>query len=186
MSVVAFPRDKGFTLIELMVTVAVMAITLTVAVPAFTQLINGNRLTSQANEVLSALSYARSEAIRRNDDVVFCHSPNGTSCSAPSGNWQGWILFAASDPAVILASGRFNTQLRVIPSSNLANAAHALRYNSQGFIRQQANANLLTGSLRICHPSGRPEQNSRDVRFISGGRVTVTSVIDASCSRPGD
>ncbi|MCC5826462.1 GspH/FimT family pseudopilin [Alkalimonas sp.] len=178
-------KETGFTLIELMVTVAVMAIVLTVAIPSFTNLINGNRLTSQANELLSALSYARSEAIRRNADVIFCHSQDGTSCSAPAGgNWQGWILFANADPSTVIAAGRLHGQLRTLSSSNLTNAAFSLRYNAQGFIRQAGNNNLLSGSIRVCHPSGIPEQNARDVRFISGGRATVTSASSPACATP--
>ncbi|MEE2002608.1 GspH/FimT family pseudopilin [Alkalimonas sp. MEB108] len=178
-------KETGFTLIELMVTVAVMAIVLTVAVPAFTNVINSNRLTSQANELLSTLSFARSEAIRRNADVIFCHSQDGSSCSAPAGgNWQGWIVFANADPSTILATGRLHNQLRVLSSSNLSNAAFSLRYNAQGFIRQAGNTNLLSGTIRMCHPSGTPEQNVRDVRFISGGRATVSSASSAACATP--
>lgn len=185
MLAVSSDKQMGFTLIELMVTVAVMAIVLTVAVPAFTNVINNNRLTSQANELLNSLSFARSEAIRRNADVIFCHSQDGASCSAPpGGNWQGWILFANADPTTILAAGRLHNQLRVLSSSNLSNAAFSIRYNAQGFIRQVGNNNLLGGAIRVCHPSGIPEQNARDVRFISGGRATVSSVSSAACTSP--
>lgn len=61
----------GFTLIELMVTIAVAAILLAVAVPSFRHLIISNRLTTAANEVVTALTVARSESIKRNANVGF-------------------------------------------------------------------------------------------------------------------
>ncbi|MEB1220701.1 Tfp pilus assembly protein FimT/FimU [Xanthomonas campestris pv. campestris] len=75
----------GFTLIELMVTVAVLAIVLAVAVPAFGTLIRSSRLTSNANEVVAALQLARSEAVRQNSLVAVCRSDNGSTCATGGG-----------------------------------------------------------------------------------------------------
>jgi len=61
--------NSGFTLIELMVVVALMAIIATIAVPSFRGLIESNRLKSTTNEVLGTLNYARSEAVRRGEPV---------------------------------------------------------------------------------------------------------------------
>ncbi|MDP4536857.1 GspH/FimT family pseudopilin [Alkalimonas collagenimarina] len=179
-------KQHGFTLIELMVTVAVLTIALTVAVPSFTNLINGNRLTSQANELLSAMSFARSEAIRLNRNVILCHSTNSSSCSEPAGGeWAGWIVLEQGGDTV-LATGLIHNQLVTRASSALANSSFSIRYNAQGFIRHPTNNNLLSASLRVCSPSGRPNPNARDVQFISGGRVSITPVHDENCSTPGN
>lgn len=61
---------RGFTLIELMVTLAVLAILATVGIPAFQQLAAENRVSSQANATQAALQFARSEALKRRCDVV--------------------------------------------------------------------------------------------------------------------
>ena len=59
------PREEGFTLFELMVTVAVAAILLVVGVPAFTSFVQNNRAAAHANELVTAFAFARNEAIRR-------------------------------------------------------------------------------------------------------------------------
>ncbi|MBA2780578.1 GspH/FimT family pseudopilin [Billgrantia kenyensis] len=63
--------SNGFTLIELLVTIAVMTIITTIAVPAFQGMMASNRLASDYNEILSGLNFARSEAIKRRDNVEF-------------------------------------------------------------------------------------------------------------------
>lgn len=89
--------EIGFTLIELMVTLAVAAIVLTVAVPSFRDLIRHNRLATQANQLVSALNLARSEAIKRGVRVTVCKTDDldavEPSCSTTA-NWeQGFIVF---------------------------------------------------------------------------------------------
>jgi len=96
-------RSNGFTLIELMITVALAAIVMTLAVPSFEETIRNNRLTTQANELISALNLARSEAIKRQFTVSVCKSANGAACDG-SGWGDGWIVFVNRDddsPAVV-------------------------------------------------------------------------------------
>jgi type IV fimbrial biogenesis protein FimT len=89
-------RTDGFTLIELMVTLALAVILLALAVPSFRNTVQNNRATTTANELLTALSTARSEAIKRNETISLCSSANGTSC-ASSTNWAtGWIMLDGS------------------------------------------------------------------------------------------
>jgi len=64
-----YARSKGFTLIELMVTLAVLAIVVTWAIPSFVTLIQQNRLTATTNQMLGIVSQARGEALRRSDRV---------------------------------------------------------------------------------------------------------------------
>jgi type IV fimbrial biogenesis protein FimT len=81
---------RGFTLLELMVTVAVLAILVTVGVPSFRTLIQNNRVTTQTNELVTALNVGRTEAVKRgrNVQVVVATATNGWSAtvSVPGGD----------------------------------------------------------------------------------------------------
>ena len=85
-------EQAGFTLMELLLAIAVLAILTTLALPAFTQFIANNRLASEANEMVASFQFARSEALKRGVQVQVCSSANGATCG---GDWdQGWIAMA--------------------------------------------------------------------------------------------
>lgn len=86
-------KNTGFTLVELMITLFIISILLTVGLPSLRSYAQSNQLIASSNELLSALHIARSEAIRLNSRVSICDSSNGTSCSN-TGDWKnGWIVF---------------------------------------------------------------------------------------------
>ena len=89
-------HESAFTLIELMIAIAVAAVVLTLGVPGFGRVIERNQLTAHINELVSTLNLARSEAIRRNSDVTVCHSNDGATCSGV-GYEDGWIIFFDSN-----------------------------------------------------------------------------------------
>jgi type IV fimbrial biogenesis protein FimT len=83
---------RGFTLIELIVVLSIAAIISTLAAPSFAEMIRNHRLTTKANDILSELYYARSEAIRRGAQVTIRSTSNIDS------NWtSGWQVFADLD-----------------------------------------------------------------------------------------
>ena len=88
----------GFTLIELMVTLAVLAVLAGIAAPSFMAMIRDNRITTQANNLVGSIQLARSEAAKRGVQITIRH--NG----ATANNWDnGWIVFTDWD-----ADGAFN------------------------------------------------------------------------------
>jgi type IV fimbrial biogenesis protein FimT len=94
-------QNRGFTLVELMVTVLVVAVVVGIAIPGFNSMIINSRSVAIANEFADALSYARTQAVSRPARISVCASNNGTSCA---GDWtDGYIVFidlAATDTAV--------------------------------------------------------------------------------------
>ncbi len=82
----------GFTLFELMVTLAVAALILSLGVPGFRSFIQNNRATTHTNDLVTALNLGRSEATRRGASVLLCSSSDGATCSG-SNDWSsGWIV----------------------------------------------------------------------------------------------
>lgn len=165
---------QGFTLLELMAVVAVIAITLTLGVPSFISIINGNRLTAQANELVAALQIARSEAIRSNRPVRLCRTENGTSC-ASAGRWNRWIVLSAANEVLRDASSRSPVQI--------SSGQSEIVYAANGLARASAGG-LLTNTFTVCIPASRPEQNRRLVQLAAGSRVSISSDGDGDATCP--
>ena len=90
-------KNHGMTLVELMFTLTLMAILMTLAVPSFNGAIASSRLTSSTNELYTAMAQAKSEAVRLGTRVTVCASSNGTQCSNDGTAWNaGWITFVDS------------------------------------------------------------------------------------------
>ena len=83
-------RSRGFTLIELSIALAVVAIALSLAVPSLTQARYSNEVSHAQSSLFTALTAARVDAITRGTEVTVCASSNGQDCD---GNWSGWLVF---------------------------------------------------------------------------------------------
>lgn len=84
-------RVRGFTLIELLVTIALIAIVLAIGLPNFQQAIRSNRVATATNELMAAITLARSEGMRGQGGGNVCTSPDGIACG---GDWNdGWMVW---------------------------------------------------------------------------------------------
>jgi type IV fimbrial biogenesis protein FimT len=159
--------SRGFTLIELMVTLTVAAILFAVAAPSFTPFVQNNRSAALINELHASLSHARSEAIKRNSSVTICKSTNGTGCGGHTDHWHhGWIAFVDNDLDGAVDDG--DEILRVhglIPGSNtLTFSQTTVLYSSNGLAGGGANGTFTLCDTRgaayakglVIGPSGRP------------------------------
>jgi len=85
-------KNHGFTLIELIITLAVVSIVLMTGIPALNQMTDSNRLVTQINSIAGSLALARSEAIKTGSVVTVCASSDGATCNVDT--WEsGWIVF---------------------------------------------------------------------------------------------
>lgn len=167
---------SGFTLVELMVTIAVMAVLLAVAAPVFNDATLGGKLSSYANNFVASAHLARSEAIKRNAAVTLCVSTNGTSCALdcppdPICGWeQGWIVRAA-DGTVIQRQQALPTGLKVTE----AGGAASLGFQSTGVGMTSA------ATLTVCRATPTVGSQERVVSISATGRPTVSRTTAGAC-----
>ena len=126
-------RLRGFTLVEMLVVLAISAILIAAAVPSFQSLIASTRASSASGTLLSNLEYARSEAIRRNQNVTVCRTTDANAPEAAlacsdvaalgfDGNdWgSGWIVFAKAGTGVNFSAFEFGEDFLLMrqPAAN--------------------------------------------------------------------
>ncbi|MFC1748853.1 GspH/FimT family pseudopilin [Pseudomonadota bacterium] len=169
-------NSGGFTLIELMVTLAVSVILLTVAVPAYSDLLKNSRLSTQANDFVTSLQLARSEAIKRNNYVTVCKSNDGASCAA-NGTWdQGWIIFVDADSDAAVDAGEDILRVQAVLGGDTFFSAQAnlddyISYQSLGFA-QLTDGTIQVGRLILCDDRGFIN-NVRAIDLSGTGRPRI-------------
>lgn len=160
--------QSGFTLIEMMVTIAVVAILAALALPSFQQSLRSNRAATATNEMVGALSLARSEAIRNGRGGAICASSNGVACA---GSWSdGWLVWADTDGNSALDAGE--AVLRYSqgnPRLTVSNAGGTVAFDSRG--RRVAVASQ-TLTIRPDECGGQPLQ--RTLAINASGQITTT------------
>ncbi len=156
-------RLHGFTLTELMVALVILGILLAIAAPSYRNFVVDARMSGEANEFLTTLNFARSEAVKRNRTVSMCRSANGTGCANAGGWTQGWIVFVDLDTAgtigafdagtdtILRVHGALNEQSTLVGTTDVASY---VSFVPDGRSRLAGNA-PQAGTFNLC-TSGAP------------------------------
>lgn len=162
-------RNAGFTLFELVVTIAVLGIVLGLGVPGFSRLAKRVRTVNTLHGLTASFAQARMEAIRRNAAVAVCPSADGRRCTGGTAWETGWILF--TDPrrlgqpdgtgAILQVSGPVGPGLRLRATSG----RRLVRFTPNGW---SAGSNV---TLRLCKDAGSPAGHLASVVVNNAGRV---------------
>jgi len=108
-------RQKGFTLYELLITVLVIGVIVTIGIPNMVEFASNSRITATSNDLMSAFMLGRSEATRAREEVTVCASADGATCGAGATFDDGWILFVDIDGDGVVDAGDDDV-LRVYPA----------------------------------------------------------------------
>lgn len=175
---------RGFTLVELLVAIAVLGVLLLVAVPLASSLGHSMKLTSLSNAFTAQLHQARSEAIKRNGRVAICKSFDGQRCAAGGGWEQGWIMFSdANNNGVREDTEQLVHRFSAFPpgfrlAGNL-NVARYVSFGPNGGTRMTGGA-FQAGTLTVCKES-LEKTEARQIVINAVGRPRIQKVTVPSC-----
>jgi type IV fimbrial biogenesis protein FimT len=172
--------NSGFSLVELMVVIMIVATLMALGVPSYRYVTNSNRISAEVNSLLGDLQFARSEAIKEGGTVTVCPAADTTlTACGNSSRWdQGWIVTSPNViPAVMRVQQPFATTKDTFVSLG---GQTAISFDRNGFASAQPV--LANGSVTI-RLTTIPDvhQWTRCVEVIVGGAITTEKYNQDAC-----
>jgi type IV fimbrial biogenesis protein FimT len=177
-------RQAGYTLGELLITISIVGILASIAVPGMQNVVLNNRRVSVSNDMAYSIQLARSEAITRNQRVIVCSSKNGSSCAGASDWSEGWIAFndangdkapgGTSESVLLYSVG--NDSITITPLT----FTDSFTYRPNGRV-MGISVGASTGEFVFCDRRGAA--HARVLRLRSSGRPSLSDKL-ASGSAP--
>ncbi len=190
---------SGFTLLELMLVITIAGLLLGLGVPAMGNYFRNARITAAANDVMAALHFTRSEAIKRRQPVTLCTSANAQAANPDcdvSAVLTGWIAYVDLNQDGVRDAGEaVLLQHDALPATITARssaASFAVTYLLTGFALQTGGAQIVLCDERGNEATGGEPSSARGIRIAVTGRAGVTrdhdeiqEIIDAIGSSVG-
>ena len=177
---------KGFTLMELMVTLSLAAILMSIAVPSYRTFSQNSRITSQVNNLVTAINMARGEAAKRGTRVALCRSasPGASSpaCGGTAYTWStGWLVYAVGDSR---STPLYDSSIDSLIATGLSKDGVAIK--TSGAANQNlefmpdgtTNENSVTAYFAFCDSRG--VDRGKLVTVLPTGRPSTTAATDCT------
>jgi len=154
---------RGFTVIEIMIAIALLAILVTLAIPAIQELIKNNRVAAQSNELVSLIHYSRNEALRRNNTVPL-------DLFSETSGWSGEVRSPGEDASADCGDGVLrcasHTQVYLDPDNDVS-----LEFNNRGYL-----VPIEPVTLTLQHENCSGNRQRRVLEIRPSGQVTGCTV----------
>ena len=175
-------RQRGFTLVELVVTVGIGAMIAMIAAPSYQQMTRRSRLATAGNELIASMQTARVAAVSRRQTVSVCPSANGTSCDVAAGT--RWIVLTAGN--AVLRDFTLPRGITAQGSPNLSGANFRITFGPSGFSKAGTGAAApTTATLAVCG-SDINGDNAMDITAAMGRISSARRNATSACSNPAE
>lgn len=152
-------RQSGFTLLELMVTIAILGILATMAAPSYREILERSRLRAEMEQWRNAFYLAQREAMRMKDTVRFCASNDGVTCNTNNFS-DGWIVIRGDDSILLDHAPKSTADVITLNGNNQG----ILSFSSNGRI-----TGFVGATLTVTNAHGDP---SLSFRINTEGRIS--------------
>ena len=180
-------KQSGFTIAELMIVVVVAAILAAIAVPNMAEMVKNNNRATRVNTMVTALNYARAEAVTRNTRVSLCRSVDLAACAAPGtdpGEFaRGWIVFTDAAARGTVDAGT-DVVLRVfqpdmagaatLMARNTGGLINGISYRNNGLPEDIAGGTVLTASTNFRYCDDRGAVRARAIAVSTSGHIALS------------